>query len=426
MIPPQKDVDAQRSWDKKRLLLVVSGGVSAYKILDFIRIARQKGADVKTILTKGGSAFLTPLSISSLSQNQVYQDLLDPNLEAEIGHIALARWADVFVIAPATAHILAKMAHGLADDLATTALLATQSPVVVVPAMNVHMWAHRATQDNVRLLKERGVLFCGPEYGPMACGDVGLGRLAAVDALVSFLEAQVFAPGGKTDVPMKGMKVLITAGPTREPIDPVRFLTNRSSGKQGYALARAARDLGAEVILISGPVALPPPDGVRCHRVETAREMKEAVFAHLPCDFAFFTAAVCDWTPRFPGSLKGKKQPDGTPPNWLLEQTPDILKEVASHPSLRPGCVVGFAAETDHVEENAREKYHRKRCDLLVANDVSERWGGVFDRDVNRVFVITPKGEERWPEHTKQGVARRLLESALRVWQDRGTHKESP
>lgn len=390
----------------RRILLVIGGGIAAYKGLELIRELRRRGASVRCILTRAGAEFVTPLSVASLSGDKVYTDLFSLTDEAEMGHIELSRDADLLVVAPATADLLAKMAAGLANDLASTALLATDKPVLVAPAMNVRMWEHPATRRNVERLRADGVAFAGPVQGEMACGEFGYGRMAEPVDIVAAVEA--FFAAAAAPKPLAGLHVLVTSGPTHEPIDPVRFIANRSSGKQGHAIARAAAAAGARVTLVSGPVAVPDPPGVDMRRVETAREMLAAVEAALPADVAVFCAAVADWHVASEGSQKIKKTQAG-PPVLALVENPDILATIARMAQGRPRLVVGFAAETQDIRENAEAKLVRKGCDWIVANDVSPS-GGVMGGDRNTVLLVTRDGEEAWPTMDKDAVARALVE----------------
>ena len=382
----------------KRILLIVGGGIAAYRALDVVRGIRRGGGEVTPVLTRGGSEFVTALSLAALSESQVHEHLFSVTNEAAMGHIALSRSADLVVVCPATADLLAKMAAGLADDLATTLLLATDTPVMAMPAMNVRMWQHPATVANLATLRSRGVTIIEPDEGVMACGEFGRGRLPPVDRLVAEIAAAL-APQAR---PLAGRHALVTAGPTHEAIDPVRYIANRSSGKQGYAIAGALAALGARVSLVSGPVALPTPPGVDRIDVESARDMAAAVAAALPADIAVMVAAVADW--RVEAAPAKIKKGAATPALTLVEN-PDILAAVAAPGPRRPRLVVGFAAETETVVEHAVAKRARKRCDWLVANDVS---GSVFGGDANRVHLITEGGVEDWPEMGKDGVAARL------------------
>ncbi|RAK57188.1 bifunctional phosphopantothenoylcysteine decarboxylase/phosphopantothenate--cysteine ligase CoaBC [Phenylobacterium deserti] len=394
----------------KRILLIVGGGIAAYKALELVRLARKAGLAVRPILTKAGSEFVTPLSLSALAEDKVYAELFSLTDEAEMGHIELSRSADLVVVAPATADLMARAAAGQANDLASTTLLATDKPVLMAPAMNVRMWQHPATVRNFERLKADGVLFVGPDEGAMACGEFGPGRMAEPPAILTAILA---ALNGSAARPLAGRRALVTAGPTAEPIDPVRLIVNRSSGKQGYAIARALADLGAEVTLVSGPTALETPAGVTRVNVETARQMLAACEAALPADVAVMVAAVADWRPDEAAGQKIKKTGEG-PPALRLVENPDILATLSRGP-LRPKLVVGFAAETNELEAHARAKLARKGCDWIVANDVSQ--GGVMGGDVNTVSVVTAQSVERWERLDKAEVARRL---AARIAQDLG------
>ncbi len=389
----------------RTILLIVGGGIAAYKALELVRELKKRGGSVNAILTKAGAEFVTPLSVSALAGSPVHTELFDLTQEAEMGHIEFSRAADLVVVAPATANLMAKMVAGIADDLATTTLLATDKPVMIAPAMNVRMWLHAATQANLAMLTSRGVSVVGPDNGDMACGEYGPGRLAEPRVIADAVEAAL-APAG--DLPLKGKKVIITAGPTHEPIDPVRYIANRSSGRQGYALAEAARDLGARTILISGPVGLDVPSGMEVQPVETAAEMLEATSAELPADIAIFAAAVADWRVAGAYDHKLKKDAQGTPPDLRLVPNPDILKTVAHLKAGRPALVVGFAAETENIIDNARAKLQAKGCDLIVANDVSTA-SGVMGGQRNRVHLVTRGGVESWPDLDKREVAVRLM-----------------
>ena len=397
--------------DGRRILLVIGGGIAAYKSLDLIRRLRERGASVRCVLTKGAQEFVTPLAAASLSGQRAHTDLFDRADEADIGHIKLARDADAVVVAPATANTLARMAGGHAPDLASTVLLATTLPILIAPAMNVRMWLHPATQRNLALLTGDGVAVVGPNTGRMAEAETGPGRMAEPDEIADAVEALLAGtPGEKPheSKPLAGRHLLVTSGPTHEPIDPVRYLANRSSGKQGHAIAAAAAEAGARVTLVSGPVTLPDPPGVAVVRVETAREMLAAVEAGLPADIAVFAAAVADWRPVIFGGEKIKKGPEGPPPLALTEN-PDILATIARRAQGRPPLVVGFAAETTDVIAHARAKIARKGCDLIVANDVSAATG-VMGGDRNSVHLIGRDGSlETWPVLPKDEVARRLV-----------------
>ncbi|MCE0744391.1 bifunctional phosphopantothenoylcysteine decarboxylase/phosphopantothenate synthase [Acetobacter sicerae] len=437
----------------RRVLLIVSGGIAAYKALELVRLLKTAGVGVRCVLTHAASEFVTPLSLQALSGEPVHQDLFSLTDEQEMGHIALSRSADLVVVVPATANILAKMASGLADDLASTLLLATDTPVMVAPAMNVRMWEHPATRTNMHTLQQRGVIVVGPDDGEMACGEYGPGRLVEptvlCDAILAQLETASSSPSGEPPSssvscsqtppmqascasvvnlrngslshreqgaspetsshwhPLVGKHALVTAGPTHEPIDPVRYLGNRSSGLQGYAIASALADLGAQVTLISGPTSLLAPSSVSLIRVETAQQMEAAVMSSLPADIAVCTAAVADWRVADPVSSKIKKQAGSPPPSLVLEPNPDILARISRPGQTRPTLVVGFAAETDDVEANAIAKRQRKGCDWIVANDVSAGTN-VMGGTENRVILITEDGVEHWPLMAKTTLALNL------------------
>ncbi|GHG88469.1 bifunctional phosphopantothenoylcysteine decarboxylase/phosphopantothenate--cysteine ligase CoaBC [Pseudodonghicola xiamenensis] len=384
----------------KRILLIVGGGIAAFKSLELIRRLRERGAEVVPLLTASGAEFVTPLSLAALAGHKVYQELFDLTEEAEMGHIQLSRSADLIVVAPATADLMAKMANGLANDLASTLLLATDTPVLLAPAMNVRMWDHPATRRNVAQLKADGIGFVGPNEGSMACGEFGPGRMAEPMEILAGIEMR-FREG-----PLSGKRILVTSGPTHEPIDPVRYIANRSSGAQGRAIASALVGLGAHVVFVTGPAEVPPPEGVELIRVETARQMLAAVQSALPADAGVFVAAVADWRVASEADTKLKKSRDGLP---VLEfaENPDILKTVSRMAEGRPGLVVGFAAETDNVLEHATAKRARKGCDWIVANDVSHATG-IMGGSENAVTLITDEGAEGWPRMGKDEVARRL------------------
>jgi phosphopantothenoylcysteine decarboxylase/phosphopantothenate--cysteine ligase len=384
------------------VLLIVGGGIAAYKCLELVRLLRGQGIAVRPVLTQAGAQFVTPLSLAALCEDKVHTDLFSLTDEAEMGHIRLSRSADLIVVAPATADLMARAAAGLANDLATTLLLATDTPVMMVPTMNVRMWTHPATQRNVKTLQSDGVRLVGPEVGDMACGETGPGRMAEPAAICT---AILEALSGTPERPLAGRRALVTAGPTAEPVDPVRVLTNRSSGKQGFAVAGALAALGAEVTLVAGPVAEPTPPGVRRVDVETAREMLAACEAALPADIAVCVAAVADWRPAEVASGKTKKVAGAPPPEIRLVENPDILATLSRSPD-RPTLVIGFAAETETVEDHARAKLARKGCDWIVANDVSRP--GVMGGTENTVSIVTRGGIERWEEAPKAEVARRL------------------
>lgn len=385
----------------KRILLIVSGGIAAYKALELVRRLRERGAGVRAILTRAGAEFVTPLSLSTLTEDKVYGDLFSLTDEAEIGHIRLSREADLLVIAPASADLLAKMAQGRADDLASTVLLATDTEILVAPAMNVRMWRHPATQANLRLLAGRGVRRVGPNDGDMACGEYGPGRMAEPEEILAAIQACF---GG--EAPLSGRRALVTSGPTHEPIDPVRYIANRSSGRQGHAIASALSRLGAETTLVSGPTRLDDPAGVRVLHVESAEDMLSACRASLPVDLAVCAAAVADWRAKDRSGAKLKKT-GGAPPPLELTANPDILAELSRPGNRRPGLVIGFAAETERVVEQAAEKRARKGCDWIVANDVSPGTG-TFGGGDNEVHLIDAAGAEAWPRMSKTQVAERL------------------
>ncbi|MFT4934183.1 MAG: phosphopantothenoylcysteine decarboxylase/phosphopantothenate--cysteine ligase [Pseudoalteromonas distincta] len=389
---------------QKQILLIVGGGVAAYKALELTRLLRKAGVGVRPILTSAGAQFVTPLSLAALAEDKVYSELFSLTDEAEMGHIQLSRSADLVVVVPATADLMAKAAHGLAGDLASTTLLATDKPVLMAPAMNVRMWEHPATQRNLATLKADGVAFVGPDDGAMACGEYGPGRMA--EPAVIF-EAIMERLKGAAERPLAGRRAIVTAGPTAEPIDPVRYLTNRSSGKQGYAIAEALAALGCEVTLVSGPTALSAPAGVKRVQVETARQMLAACQAALPADLAVCVAAVADWRPADEGAVKIKKTGDA-PPALRLVENPDILATLSAAGPDRPRLVVGFAAETNDVEAYAQAKLARKGCDWIVANDVSVE--GVMGGDDNTVSIVSASGVERWDKTAKSDVATKLAE----------------
>ncbi len=402
----------------RRILLIIGGGIAAYKAIELVRLLRKAGHSVRCVLTRAGEQFVTPLTLAALSENKVYTYLFDLKDEVEMGHIQLSREADLVVVAPATADLLAKMAGGIADDLATTLLLATDKPVLAAPAMNVRMWLHPATQRNVATLRGDGVTVMEPDEGEMACGEYGPGRLPEPEAIKAAIEAAlaqgtIVRPlGGQPDFapsrhrPLFGRRILVTAGPTHEPIDPVRYIANRSSGKQGFAIAAAAAEAGAEVLLIAGPVPLPTPPGVIRVDVETAREMAAEVEAGLPVDAAIMVAAVADWRAADTSAQKIKKDGSGEVPPLALAENPDILASVAKS-TKRPPLLVGFAAETNDVIAHAQAKLVRKGCDLIVANDVSaDPMGG----ETNRVHIVSKAGVDSWDRLPKEAVARKLME----------------
>jgi phosphopantothenoylcysteine decarboxylase/phosphopantothenate--cysteine ligase len=391
----------------RKVLLIVGGGIAAYKALELTRLLKKAGAEVMSLLTAAGAEFVTPMSLAALTGHPVRQALFMPEDETAMGHIELSRWADLVVVAPATAGLIAKAANGMADDLASTTLLATDKKVLLAPAMNVRMWLHPAVQANVERLKGfdgfHGAAVIGPDEGEMACGEFGPGRMAEPAVILNEIARLLAGPDGR---PLTGKTAVVTAGPTFEPIDPVRGLTNRSSGKQGYAVAAALAELGAQVTLISGPVALEAPVGVTRVWVEAAVEMKAAVEAHLPADIAVMSAAVADWRVDGVASGKIKKKPGG-PPSLALIENPDILAGVSAPGPRRPKLVVGFAAETSDLEANARAKLSRKGCDWIVGNDVSDE---VFGSDGNAVTLFTRDGAEPWPRQSKTDVARKIAQ----------------
>ena len=407
------------SLSHKRVLLIVGGGIAAYKALDLVRRLRERGAEVRAVLTPAAHHFVTPLSLASLTGAKVNEDLFSLTDEAEMGHIELSRSADLLVVAPASADLLAKMAGGVANDLASTLLLATDKRVLVAPAMNLRMWLHPATERNVAALRRDGVLFVGPEDGDMACGEYGPGRMSEPRAIVAAIEQ---ALTGDTTIPLppetasravpegrlRGRRVVVTSGPTHEPIDPVRYIANRSSGKQGHAIAQAAAAAGARVTLVTGPVTLPDPPGVDTIHVETAREMLNAVERALPADVFVAAAAVADW--RVDAEATGKIKKGSAPaPALTLVENPDILATIARRTAGRPALVVGFAAETEHLLENAQAKLIRKGCDLIVANDVSPSTG-IMGGDSNSVILLSHAGRQAWPKMNKEAVAQRLVD----------------
>ncbi len=392
----------------RRILLIVSGGIAAYKSLELIRLLTKAGLHTTAVLTRAGAEFVTPLSLQALTGEKVYTDLWSLTDESEMGHIQLSRSADLVVVAPASANILASMAAGLAGDLGTTLLLATDKPVLVAPAMNVRMWTHAATVANMATLRARGIHVVGPEEGVMACNEYGPGRLTEPPDIFAAIQDRL-RPVTRG---LEGRHVLVTSGPTHEPIDPVRYLANRSSGQQGHAIAAALAARGARVTLVHGPVAIPAPAGVRAVAVETAREMLEACEAALPADAAICAAAVADWRMAEPPVHKIKKQAGSAPPTLTLVPNPDILATLAAPGAARPQLVVGFAAETDDVVHHAREKLARKRCDWILANDVRPETG-IMGGSTNEVVLVTEAGQEPWPRMTKDDVAARLADRVM-------------
>ncbi len=386
----------------KRVLLIVAGGIAAYKALELVRRLQDQGARVRGILTAGGANFITPLALAALTGDKVHENLFSLTEESEMGHIRLARDCDLVAVVPATAHLMAKMAAGMADDLAATVLLATDKPILLAPAMNVAMWNHPATQANRALLDKRGVRFVGPGAGDLACGEVGSGRLAEVPEILAAIAA-LLTP----EQPLQGLRALVTSGPTREPIDPVRFIANHSSGKQGHAIARALAGLGAEVTLVTGPVALDDPEGVRVVRIETAQQMLAACQQALPAEVAVCAAAVADWRVKKPGAQKIKKAKGAPPPSLELVANPDILATLAASGAKRPGLVIGFAAETENLVAHAKAKRQAKGCDWILANDVGPETG-TFGGDANTIHLVDASGVETWPAMSKNEVADRL------------------
>ena len=390
----------------RRILLIISGGIAAFKSLDLIRRMRERGASVTPVMTAAAAEFVTPLSVSALAGQKVYQDLFNLTDESEMGHIELSRSADLIVVAPASADLMAKMTTGLANDLASTLLLATDTPVLIAPAMNVRMWDHPATQRNIATLRADGIRFVGPNEGDMACGEYGPGRMAEPMEILAAIEQQFLEMDGAR--PLNGKRVLVTSGPTHEPIDPVRYIANRSSGAQGTAIAQALVSAGAEVEFVTGPAAIAPPIGAKVTQVQTAKEMLEAVEAALPCDVAIFAAAVADWRVASENGSKIKKE-KGTLPVLEFAENPDILSTFAHLGAERPALVIGFAAETDNVLENARAKLDRKGCDWIIANDVSPETG-IMGGSENAIHLIRKEGVESWDRMNKSEVAAHLVE----------------
>jgi phosphopantothenoylcysteine decarboxylase/phosphopantothenate--cysteine ligase len=397
---------------KAHILLIITGSIAAVKSLDVIRELKAKKHNVTVVLTKGGEQFVTPMACAALSGNKVYQNIFSLADETEMGHIALSRNADVIAVIPATADFMAKMAHGLCDDLASTLYIASDKPTIIAPAMNVKMWEHAATKRNAKTLKKDGVTFIGPKSGSLACGEKGEGRMSEPYEIVAAIEKQLDGNSAtKITGPLAGLKALVTSGPTREKIDPVRYITNNSSGKQGHAIASALAMLGAEVTLVSGPTERKNPEGVKVIDVESAQQMFDACESALPMDIAVCTAAVADWRAACVSDQKIKKNKSktvtkGDDMTFKFEENPDILVSLSKHPRKRPKLVIGFAAESEHVVENARVKLEQKGCDWIVANDVMG--GDVFDSDENTVHIISKKSQEDWPKLSKEHVAHRL------------------
>ena len=391
----------------KRILLIVTGGIAAFKSLELVRQIRSVGGEVRAILTKSAAEFVTPLSLQALTESRVYSDIFSLTDESEMGHIQLSRNSDLIVVAPATANFLAKMRLGICDDLASTVVLATDKPVIAVPAMNVRMWDHEATQENIITLKDRNIKFIGPNEGEMACGEYGLGRMSEPSEIVSGIQSIL-----EQNQPLLGKTALVTAGPTREPIDPVRFIANRSSGKQGYAIAEALAAAGAETTLVTGPTNLPVPSGMRVLKIETADEMLAHCLESLPVDVAVCAAAVADWKVANKSEQKIKKQKNINHGNLLLNQNADILKTLSNADNNRPSLVIGFAAETEDILKNGIRKRKEKNCDWILANDVAmgtQTFGG----DNNAIHFISQKGTEEWPIMKKEDVARYLAKKII-------------
>ena len=392
----------------KKILLIVSGGIAAYRSLDLIREIKRRGDDVTCVLTKSATKFVQPLSFASLSQNKVYTDLFDIENESKIGHIKLSRDADLIVLAPATANILAKMVHGISDSLATSILLANNKPLLIAPSMNVKMWNNPATIENVKSLKNNGHIFVGPDDGEMACGEVGSGKMSKVEEIYKEISYLI------NSAPLKGKKALVTSGPTIEPIDPVRFISNRSSGKQGHAIASLLSKLGAETHLITGPVNIPYPDNVKVTKINTANEMLKACMNSLPVDISIFAAAVSDWKVANQSSKKIKKSENKNKNmNILLEQNSDILKTISENNINRPELVVGFTLETENLIKSAKSKMIKKSCDWIIANNHIQNNESVFDNDMNEVSFLTNNLEENWGLISKKSVAEKLCSKII-------------
>ncbi|MES0812397.1 bifunctional phosphopantothenoylcysteine decarboxylase/phosphopantothenate--cysteine ligase CoaBC [Roseibium sp. SCPC15] len=404
----------------KQIVLIISGGIAAYKSLDLIRRLKERGARVVPVMTAGAQEIITPLAVGALSAEKVFTTLFDREDEHDVGHIRLARDHDLILIAPATANLMAKMAHGIADDLASTILLATDKPVLVAAAMNPKMWQNPATARNVTTLEERGIRFVGPASGEMAeRGEAGIGRMSEPLEIVAAAEAVLRDNQLENgELPLAGKHVLITSGPTHEPIDPVRYIANRSSGKQGHALAEAAYAAGARVTLVSGPVGLSDPNNIKVISVESAAEMLKAVETNLPADIAIMAAAVADWRVASEGTQKIKKDGTGKPPALNLVENPDILSTVGHHEKLRPDLLIGFAAETQNLLKNARSKLERKNADWIIANDVSPETG-IMGGDANTVRLVSKSGVEDWPQMDKAEVARQIIARAAEALNNR-------
>ena len=395
----------------KRILLIIGGGIAAYKCLDLIRRLRERGASVRPVMTKAAQEFVTPLSVSAIANDKVFSELFDRDDEHDIGHIRLSREADLIVVAPTTADLMAKMAQGHANDLASTVLMATDKPVLIAPAMNPLMWSHPATQRNITTLKSDGIHFIGPNAGEMAeSGEAGLGRMAEPMEILGAI-GNLLLPDN-TPKPLSGKRAIVTSGPTHEPIDPVRYIANRSSGKQGHAIAEALANAGAEVILVSGPVDIPAPENCEPVHIQTAREMQKIVETALPADIAIMVAAVADWRSVDAADQKMKKENGKGPSSLKLTENPDILKGLGHHKK-RPSLLIGFAAETENLEKHAKAKLERKNADWIIANDVSPE-GGVMGGDQNTVKRLTKSGIESWPQMNKQDVAQKLVDEIIK------------
>ncbi|HQT83458.1 MAG: bifunctional phosphopantothenoylcysteine decarboxylase/phosphopantothenate synthase [Acidiphilium sp. 37-64-53] len=401
------DLSAGGAGAGKRVLLIVSGGIAAYKSLELIRLLRKAAIGVRVVLTRGGAEFVTALSLQALCEDRVFTDLFSLTDESEMGHIQLSRSADLLVVVPASADILARMAAGIADDLATTVLLATDKPVLVAPAMNVRMWQHAATTANIATLTARGIAVIGPDDGAMACGEFGPGRLAEPEAIFAAIAARLAGSGA-----LAGRHAIVTSGPTHEAIDPVRYIANRSSGRQGHAIARALASAGARVTLVTGPVSVADPSGVTCVHVESARAMHAAVEAALPADIAVFCAAVADW---YVVTSEQKIKKSGMPPQFSLVENPDILSDIAHRTEGRPTLVIGFAAETEHLLDNATAKLARKGCDWIIANDVGAG-SDVMGGEANEVVLVDKNGAEHWARASKTAIADRLVSRMIEVF----------
>lgn len=409
-----------KTLENKSVLLVISGGIAAYKSLELIRLIKKAGGNVRCILTKGGEQFVTPLSVSALCEEEAFTDLWSLKDETEMGHIRLTRDADVIVIAPASANLLAQMANGLAQDLASTTLLASDKPAIIAPAMNVRMWENPATQANTEKLKEYGHTIIGPSEGDMACGEYGMGRMLEPEEIFEAITGAEATTGKK---PLAGKTAIVTSGPTYEAIDPVRFIGNRSSGKQGHAIATALKQAGADVTLVTGPVSIPDPAGVKTIHIETAQEMLKACEQSLPADIAVCAAAVSDWAPK-QHDQKIKKRGDASPPDIELNENPDILKTIANHKN-RPEIVVGFAAETENLEENAKAKLSRKGCDMILANLVAQEDSEVFGQADGHVYLVTPSSIEDWQPMSKSAIAKKLAETIINALDNTATLKSA-